>query len=68
MGEVARNSVLKFELSVFQTVRIASRFASRRFPKTVIAAICNFVGRPVVACYTCSNICLHSFQCQVFDC
>ena len=39
-----------------------SRFASRRFPKSVILFSCNFVGRPFVACYACSIVILHFSQ------
>ena len=35
---------------------LGSRFASRPFPKSVILASCNFVGRGAfVAFYACSN-------------
>ena len=37
-----------------------SRFVSRRFPKSVILASSNFVGRPFVACYACSIVYFHS--------
>ena len=60
LGQVVRNIVLNFQLSIFKKVRGGSRFASRHFPKSVILASCNFVGRPFVACYACSIVILHS--------
>ena len=62
LEEVSRNIVLKFELSISAGLRGGSRFASRHFPKSVILASCNFVGRPFVACYACSIVILHSAQ------
>ena len=59
-GEVVRNIVLNFGLSIFKKVRGgASRFASRHFPKSVILASCNFVRRPFLACYSCSIVIFH---------
>ena len=61
LGEVVRNIVLTFEASIFKKVRGgASRFASRHFPKSVILASCNFVGRPIVAHNACSIVIFHS--------
>ena len=51
LGIVVRNIVLNFEFSISAGLRRGSRFASRHFPKPVISASCNFVGRPFVACY-----------------
>ena len=63
LGEVVRNIVLNFELSISAGLRGGgSRFASRHFPKSVILASCNFVGRPFVAYYACSIVILHSSQ------
>ena len=63
LGEVVWNIVLEYGLSIFKKVRGgASRFASRHFPKSVILANCNFVGRPFIACYACSNVIFHSIQ------
>ena len=53
------NIVVNFELSIFKKVRGGSRFASRHFPKSVILASCNFVGRAFVACCACSIVILH---------
>ena len=46
LGEVVTNTVLKFELSIFKTVRRgggASSFKSRHFPKSFNLASCEFV-------------------------
>ena len=59
LGDVVRNIVLNFELSIFKKGG-GSRFASRHFPKSVILASCNFVGRPFLACYACSIVIFHS--------
>ena len=62
LGGIVRNIVLNFQLSIFKKVRGGSRFASRHFPKSVILASRNIVGRPFVACYACSIGILHSSQ------
>ena len=61
LWEVVKNAVLNFELSVFEKVRGgATRFASGHFPKSVILASGNFMGRPFAACYACSIGIFHS--------
>ena len=61
LGEVVRNIVLTFQLSIFKNLRGgASHFASRHFPKSVILASCNFVERPFVVCCACSIVIFHS--------
>ena len=67
LGEVVRNIVLIFQLSIFKNVLGGSRFASRLFQKSVILASCNFVGRPFVACYAFSFVILHSSYKYVFN-
>ena len=62
LEEVVRNFLLNFELCIFSGLGGASRFASRHFPKPVILASCNFVGRPLVAYCACSIVILHSCQ------
>ena len=52
--------MLGFQLYIFKKVRGGSRFASRHFPKPVILASFNFVGRPFVACCACSVVIFHS--------
>ena len=67
-GEVVGKIVLSFGLPISAGLRGgASRFASRHFPKSVILASCNFVGRPFVACYACSIVTLQSSQRQGFN-
>ena len=56
LGEVVKNLVLNFELSIFAGLWGGSPFASRHFPKSVILASCNFMGRAFVACYACSIV------------
>ena len=68
LQEVVRNIVLSFEPSICSGLRGGSRFASRHFPKSVILASCNFVGRPFVACYACSFDIFHSLQYHAFNC
>ena len=68
LGDVVRNIVFNFEVSIFKKVRGGNRFASRHFSKSVILATCNFVGRPFVAGYACSIVSLHFFKKQAFDC
>ena len=54
---VVRFYVLIFELRIFSGLRrMAIRFASPPFPKSVSLACCIFVGWPFVACYTCSIV------------
>ena len=67
LEKVDRIIGVNFELSVSSGLRGGSRFAFRQFPKTVTLASCNFVGRPIVACYACSIICFHFSQYWVFD-
>ena len=60
LGEVVRNIVLNFEPSISSGLRGGCRFASRHFPRPVILASCNFVGRPFIACYACSVVIFYS--------
>ena len=63
LGDVVRNIVLKFGLSISAGLRGGfSRFASRHFLKSVILASCNFVGRPFLACCACSIVIFHFSQ------
>ena len=62
LKKVAGNIVFNFEFSVFKKVRVATRFASRYFPEYMILASYNFVGRHLVACYTCSIFFLCCFD------
>ena len=50
------NIMLSFETSIFKTVRGVIRLAIQLFAKPVILSSCNFVGRPFVACFACSNV------------
>ena len=67
-GDVLRIIVITNEFSVFKKVRGASRFASRHIPKSITSASCNIVGRPFVACFTCSFVFSHFCFGQVSDC
>ena len=63
LGKVVRNILVHFERSIFKKVQewVGSRFGSRQFPKIVISASCKLVGRPFVACYSCSIVVLQFF-------
>ena len=61
--------MLNFGLSISSGLRGGgSRFASQHFPKSMILASCNFLGRPIVACYAYSYVIILFFQLGAFDC
>ena len=56
LGKVVENIVSSFELFIFFGLWGGSCFASWNFPKSVILADCNFVGRPFVSYYASSVV------------
>ena len=59
-GQVVRNILWNFGISISAGLRGVSRFASRHFPKSLILASWKSVRLPFVACYTCSIVIFHS--------
>ena len=68
LEKLVENVMLSFELSISSDLRKGSRSASRHFPKSVILASCDFVGRPFVACHVCSIVIFIFSHYSVFNC
>ena len=62
LREVVWIIMLKIGLSIFSGLRGASCFASRHFPKSVILASCNFLGRRFLTSYARSIAIFHFSQ------